>query len=280
MKKLLTFTLLLTLIQLIGCKKTDNAEAKATAGPDSMAILSADCSKLKLPLTLNDDATIDSVDLDSADSVLTVVMSIHDDLFDSTAVNPDSHLRTFYLGLMLDNDTAGALIENARKVPVGIKLTLNSFASNQTVTCLIPPARLQTLQLEAPELRDRDVIKVMNRVRADNAECPFEIEEGVTITGMTVQDRYVTFRTEIDIEKLDFLVMKENRDSLSHAVNASLREQLKDSLQRKSLLDISDARLGYRNRYIASDRKDSFDIAFTADDLLKLINVTDSLNRK
>ena len=73
--------------------------------------------------------------------------------------------------------------------------------------------------------------------------------------------------------------MKQNRDSLNAGVVDFLKAQLADSTQRQSLLDIADARLGYRNRYVASDRRDSFDISFTPADLLQLISVSDSLAR-
>lgn len=122
-------------------------------------------------------------------------------------------------------------------------------------------------------------MKVNNRVLSDNVFCPYELEDGVTMVAMNVQDRYVTFHTQIDVEKLDFFVMKQNRDSVSIAVVQSLQQQLADSLTRSSLLEIARARLGYRNRYVSSDRTDSFDISFTPSDLERLIAVSDSIVR-
>lgn len=271
--------LLLVIASAVGCKRSDKGAASAEAAPDTLALLSGFLTHVSLPQEVNPDITVDSLLLSSADSMLAVVITADADLIDSAALAQSVDSRMFIVGMMLDDDSLARVVTLAARVPLGLDMTVKGRDDGMICRFGISAAELRAARPEIPDLRRRDELKVYNRVRADNKECPFEIEDGVVITAMTVMDRYVTFRTEIDVEKLDFLVMKQNRDSVGHAVVEALKEQLRDSVQRKSLLDISDAKLGYRNRYIASDRKDSFDISFTPADLMRLIEVADSAGK-
>ncbi|MCM1348709.1 MAG: hypothetical protein NC338_04790 [Firmicutes bacterium] len=280
MKKLfLIATILCAVCAVTACHKSaDDSAQKAEATPDTLTMLRSDVAGVVLPLQVSADCTADSLLLDTATVTLTAVLTVDNDLIDSTDVEATPAIRAFYLSMMAEDSVMASVLELARQVPVTLVMRVRpQYEDAPDLNLTIPAKEFHTMVIEPLTLRQRDERKVFNRVKADNRSCPFEIEEGVTISSMTVQDRYVTFRTEIDVEKLDFLVMKENRDSVNHAVVESLRLQLQDSLQRQSLLDISEARLGYRNRYVASDSKDSFDISFTPTDLLTLIRVADSL---
>ena len=278
MKKLILFICLAAAVCMAACKK-EKAEASDTKAADTLEMLSGRVASESYPVTVGTDATVDTVFLSAADSLLTLRATFDDDLIDSAAMASDPAMQKLALELLAANDTIASMIKLASRVPVGLRLEARGREYAPAVSFTITGPTLRSLQLEAPDLRSRDELKVKNRVRYDNASCPFEIEEGVTVVNMSVQDRYVTFHTEIDVEKLDFLVMKQNRDSLNAGVVDFLKAQLADSTQRQSLLDIADARLGYRNRYVASDRRDSFDISFTPADLLQLISVSDSLAR-
>lgn len=277
---LVVCVLFLLPVLFAGCKKEAAKEVTEHSKADTLELLSRTIGSLKCPLEIDADFKLDSVGLSAKDSLLFLKLTVDDDLLDSVSVADAAPVQEFMLGAVAQNGYVASLLKFAKCVPVSVRLQLTGAETGQESGFELTAQQLRALSVEIPELRRRDEIKVANRVKWDNAECPFEIEEGAQLLSISIQDRYVTFRTEIDVEKLDFMVMKENRDSVNHAVVAGLREQLQDSLQRKSLLDISDARMGYRNRYIASDHRDSFDISFTPDDLRKLISVADSLARE
>lgn len=279
MKKLIyTAAVIIIMAVVFGCRK-ESGESQAAPAADSLKMLVDELTALQLPMTFGADGQIDSVAVNQADSVVTLTLTLDDDLIDSAAIAADRGAQRFLLGIMTQNDTMARVLALAAQVPVSLNVTVAGRETAVEVNFAIDMSEIAAAPLELPDLRAKDELKVRNRVRYDNAFCPFEIEEGITLEMMSVQDRYVTFRTLVDVERLDFLLMKENRDSLNAGVIESLRAQLADSAQRQSLLDISDARLGYRNRYVASDKRDSFDISFTPADLARLIAVTDSLAR-
>jgi len=275
MKNLIFIVACSLILAAVSCKKSSQQPSAPAA--DTLAMLSDRVNGLSFPLRSGSDATVDSVRLLDADSLMSLYITLDDDLIDSAAIVSDFGMKKFILALLIDNDSLESMLDIASHVPVALSVQVTGSSYAPAVSFLLDRSMVRSLRLEPAGLRQRDELKVRNRVRYDNTSCPFEIEDGVTLISMSVQDRYVTFHSEVDVEKLDFLLMKQNRDSLNVGVVASLREQLADSVQRQSLLDIADARLGYRNRYVASDRSDSFDISFTPADLVKLIAVSDSI---
>lgn len=277
MKNLFIAAIVLALCAIVGCKK-ENETTPADASADTLALLSKAVGELRFPLTLGPgDGTVDTVAIIAADSTMHLRLTLDDDYIDSAAIAQARHYQQFILKLVESDDTLARLLGLARRVPVELAVDVAGRTSAVAASFAIPAAEFRAMQLDTLGLREKDEVKVRNRVVYDNRSCPYELEEGVVMIGMNVQDRYVTFRTEIDVEKLDFKLMKQNRDSVSIGVVDWLRSQLDDSLQRRSLLDIADARFGYRNRYIASDRQDSFDISFTPTDLQRMIEVADSV---
>ena len=272
-KHIAMYLVMMCLTSVVGCRNGKSAEASGNA--DTLAMLDDAVRAVSAPMALADWGTLDSVRLSRPDSLLSLAVTIGDDYLDSAALVSDVASRYFIMGMMLDNEAVARMLDLARHVPVSIGVSLKGTDEASRISFRVPAADLRTARIENPSVRERDQLKVRNRVAYDNRFLPYDLEEGVRMVSMTVQDRYVTFRTEIDIEKLDFMMMKENRDSVSHAVVESLRLQLADSLTRKSLIEISEATLGYRNRYISSD---SFDISFTPADLQRLVRVTDSIN--
>ncbi len=276
MKKLILIIGIMLMGGIFGCRK-DSSGTEMSDAPDSLEMLLSAVAPVRLPLEVSADLRIDSVGLSVADSLLSLWITLDDDLIDSASVTSDRKVQTTILGMLGEAAALDSMLSLSRHAGVGLRIAVDGRSSRPGLSFMIPAGEWRVMSIDRPQVRDIDEIKVRNRVSSDNRDCPYEIEDGVVLLSMSVMDRYVTFRTEIDVEKLDFMVMKENRDSLSHGVVAFLRQQLDDSLQRKSLLDISDARFGYRNRYVASDRKDSFDISFTPDDLHRLIQTTDSV---
>ena len=279
MRKTIVFMSVLLLACMTGCG-TDAGSAGNAAETDSLAMLSEAVSSMALPLEVSSDLSVDSAAVSEIDSLLSMWITIDDDLIDSAAVVSEERVQKTIIGMLGEAASVDSMLAISRQSGVGLHIEVGGRTYRPRLSFDLPPARWRAMRPEKPEVRDVDEIKVRNRVSSDNRECPYEIEDGVVLLGMSVMDRYVTFRTEIDVDKLDFMMMKENRDSLNHGVVEFLRQQLGDSLQRRSLIDISDARFGYRNRYIASDRKDSFDISFTPADLQRLIQTTDSMCRR
>lgn len=249
---------------------------KKTAAADSLAIADSLLAKVKWPVKLPDSCQIDSAWISRSDSTMSARLTVGVDYIDSAAVANDEGVRKMLAGMLLQDKAIAATVEAARKVPLTLAVTVGDNYGS-IVSFTLPAKQFHAMVLSAPDERQRDELKVSNRVRYDNQYCPIELEDGVSVQSMTIQDRYVTFHTLIDVEKLDFKVMKENRDSVGHAVVTALRAQLEDAEQEKSLREIAGARLGYRNRYVASDGADSFDISFTPADIEKLLFVTDSI---
>ena len=246
---------------------------------DSLSVALNAVAEVQCPVDLLDGCHIDSIRISQSDSVLIVNISLSDDYVDSQSDGSDVQIWKTAVGLMLAEPRVEAILDAARKVPLSMVINLNSGVA-LPMQCRMSAAEFHDFTAEKLDERARDEIKVTNRVKSDNRYCPFEIEDGVTLSAMSIQDRYVTFHTMIDVEKLDFPVMKENRDSVSHAVVTSLYSQLNDSEQKKSLKEIAGARLGYRNRYVASDKSDSFDISFTPSDIERILFTSDSLEKK
>lgn len=276
MKKLIIFAIIICLSAVVGCKKEAHKdEAPKTA--DSLELLRAAMAGVKLPVGLADGCKADTISFAAADSTLSIALQLTEDYADSAGLAGNRGSQMFAFSLLLTNDTLGHLLETARCVPVNVRVNFSSPAVGALGEITIGKTEFHAMMLEAPDERRRDEVKVHNRVSYDNQFCPYDLEEGVRMLSMNVQDRYVTFRTLIDDELLDFHVMKENRDSVNAAVIESLRMQLDDSLQRQSLKEIAFARLGYRNRYICSGMTDSFDITFTPADIERLIATSDSI---
>ncbi len=274
MKKLLLVIAVAILALAAGCGKgNDGAGAGAS---DTLRLLVSAIDSATWPIAIGADGEINAMTLDEADTTLTVRLTVADDYVDSAVTASDASRQDFLYRLMLLNGAAKRILTLSRGVPVNLIIDVSTPMRPDVVTFGIAADRLRSMSTDAPSERECDEVKVYNRVISDNAYCPYELEDGVTMLAMTVQDRYVTFHTEIDVEKLDFLVMKQNRDSVNAAVVEALHYQLADSVTRSSLMEISKARLGYRNRYISSDRADSFDISFTPSDLERLITLTDS----
>lgn len=254
---------------LFGCR---NEGGKDKGGlSDTLAMLASSLGKTHYPIQFGDDGRIDSIFLSETDSTLTLAMVVAEDFVDSALLTSNESRRAFTLRLALSNDKVKEIIKMARMVPLDLEVSVATPKRPAVDRFVIERRKFHLMSLDAPSERERDEVLVHNRVIYDNGFCPYSLEDGVTMLSMTVQDRYVTFRTEIDVEKLDFSLMKQNRDSVNVAVVESLRSQLADSLSRNSLLDIARARLGYRNRYVSSDWLDSFDISFTPADLERLI---------
>lgn len=249
---------------------------KAVAVSDSLGIARALLGKIKWPVALPDYCRIDTAWISASDSTLNATLTLGEDYLDSASVAGDESIRRLLVGIMLQDSAMATAIEAGRKVPLRIAMNVGD-EEGTVVSFVLPATQFHGMVLTAPDERKLDELKVSNRVRFDNQYCPIELEDGVSVRSMTIQDRYVTFHTLIDVEKLDFKVMKENRDSVGHAVVTALRAQLEDAEQEKSLREIAGARLGYRNRYVASDGQDSFDISFTPSDIEKLLVVTDSI---
>lgn len=278
MKNLFIAAIVLALCAIVGCKKENETTPADDASADTLALLSKAVGELRFPHAIGSgDGTVDTVAIIAADSTMHLRLTLDDDYIDSAAIAQSRPYQQFVLQLVESDDTLARLLGLARRVPVELAVDVAGRTSAVTASFAIPAAEFRAMRLDTLGLREKDEVKVRNRVVYDNRSCPYQLEEGVVMIGMNVQDRYVTFRTEIDVEKLDFKLMKQNRDSVSIGVVDWLRSQLDDSLQRRSLLDIADARFGYRNRYIASDRQDSFDISFTPTDLQRMIEVADSV---
>jgi len=277
MKKLFLVIAVGLLSLSFGCGCTDTSSASHSA--DTLAMLADRLDSTRFPLSLGLDGAVTDMILAKEDSMMSVSLVVADDYVDSATIVNNPARREFTSRLMFLNDSVRSLLMLSRQVPVGVRINLSTPLRSNLTSFVIDRNQLRSLSMDSPSERERDEVKVNNRVLSDNVFCPYELEDGVTMVAMNVQDRYVTFHTQIDVEKLDFFVMKQNRDSVSIAVVQSLQQQLADSLTRSSLLEIARARLGYRNRYVSSDRTDSFDISFTPSDLERLIAVSDSIVR-
>lgn len=274
MKKLLFLIAISATVFSFGCGKGGDGSKETS---DTLSLLGSALEKVRFPVSLGPDGSVDSIVLARGDSMLYVYMDPDGDYVDSAALAASGPQRLFIVRLMAASGPLRELLSLGSKVPVALRVSLPAGEGSATLGFTVSRGEMRSLAPEPPSDRERDEVKVHNRVIYDNRFCPYELEDGVTMLSMSVLDRYVTFRTEIDVEKLDFFLMKENRDSVNTAVVQSLRDQLADSLTRKSLLEIAGACLGYRNRYVGSDRSDSFDISFTPSDLERLVAVADSV---
>lgn len=253
-------------------------EEQTPVQADSLQIAVARIDSIQWPVDLPDSCRADSGWIVNADSVLNLRITLSEDYVDSASLASDPGIQHFVISMLLTDNAMAEALESARMVPVSLSVIVtDNYGRNFSFG--LPAAAFHNTFFTAPDVRHLDEVKVTNRVKADNSYCPFEIEDGVTLQSMLIQDRYVTFRTLIDAEKLDFPVMKENRDSVNRAVVESLRMQLNDPEQEKSLREIAAARLGYRNRYIASDATDSFDISFTPEHIERIVFIADSMRK-
>lgn len=263
------------------CRKEGDSREKEVSAIDSVEILRDTLKSIIWPLRLCSDVTLDSVAVVECDSTLVCYMTFDDDLADSVLLSSDMTERNVILRTMALSSIALNVIEAGRKSGLNLYVEIATTTGTRSLKVNFPKHLYHGfVAVDSIAEHERAEIKVNARVRTDNRDCPYEIDDGVILTSMTVQDRYVTFHSEIDVGKIDFKLLKQNRDSLAQGVVLSLREQLADSLQRASLLDIARARMGYRNRYVRADGKDSFDISFTPTDLLKLIRASDSINSR
>lgn len=276
MKKLLLTAVILCMACAIGCRKdTPPYAAASAASSDTTALLCHAVATTRVPVSLGNDGSVDSIFYIRHDSTLCLVLSLDDDYLDSALTDNRSE-QLFILRLAAAAPSLTSLMKLAQGIPANISVTVKGTYEQSAYAFRIPAPQARSLLIEQPDERARAEVKVRNRVAYQNKFYPVRLDSCSTLLGMCIQDRYVTFRTEIQPEQ-EFLFLKQNRDSLNHEVVRSLEEQLADSALRRSLTDIAVARLGYRNRYISVDRKDSFDISFTPADLQKLVGVSDSM---
>lgn len=276
MKKLLLTAVILCMACAIGCRKDKTPDAAASAtSSDTTALLCHAVATTRVPVSLGNDGSVDSIFYIRHDSTLCLVLSLDDDYLDSALTDNRSE-QLFILRLAAAAPSLTSLMKLAQGIPANISVTVKGTYEQSAYAFRIPAPEARSLLIEQPDERARAEVKVQNRVAYQNKFYPARLDSCSTLLGMCIQDRYVTFRTEIQPEQ-EFLFLKQNRDSLNHEVVRSLEEQLADSALRRSLTDIAVARLGYRNRYISVDRKDSFDISFTPADLQKLVGVSDSM---
>lgn len=276
MRKLLLIAVILCMACAIGCRKEKNSEGNPAAAPtDTTALLCQTVASTHIPVSLGNDGSVDSIFYTRHDSTLCLVLSLDDDYLDSALTDNRSE-QLFILRLTAAQPSMSGLLKLTRGVPANVSVTIRGTYEQSAYAFRIPAAEVRAMLIEQPDERSRAEVKVHNRVAYQNRFYPVRLDTCSTLLGMCIQDRYVTFRTEIQPEQ-EFLYLKENRDSLNHEVVRSLEEQLADSALRRSLTDIAVARLGYRNRYISADSRDSFDISFTPADLQKLVGVSDSL---
>lgn len=278
MKKLLLIVAILYMVCAIGCRK-DNTDTGNSAGnsghPDTTELLCRTIADTRIPVSLGNDGSVDSIFYVRHDSTIHLVMSLDDDYLDSALTGNRSE-QLFILRLTAAQSRMVTLLKLAKGVPANVSVTVRGTYEQNAYSFRIPSAEVRAMLIENPDERTKAQVKIQNRVAYQNRFYPARLDTCATLLGMCIQDRYVTFRTEIQPEQ-EFLYLKQNRDSLNHEVVRSLEEQLADSALRRSLTDIAVARFGYRNRYISANRRDSFDISFTPSDLQKLIGVSDSL---
>lgn len=277
MKKLLLIAVILCVVCAVGCRKDkeDGADTATGAAPDTTQLLCRAIASTRVPVSLGNDGSVDSILYVRHDSTLHLVLTLDDDYLDSALTDNRSE-QLFILRLAAAQPSMADMMKFVQGVPANVAVTVKGTYEQSAYAFRIPSAEARKMLIEQLDERARAQVKVQNRVAYQNRFYPARLDTCSVLLGMCIQDRYVTFRTEIQPEQ-EFLYLKENRDSLNREVVRSLEEQLADSALRRSLTDIAVARLGYRNRYISADSKDSFDISFTPIDLQKLVGVSDSL---
>ena len=135
------------------------------------------------------------------------------------------------------------------------------------------PEDKMVLTLTTDELKDASDSKMSdseiqrqlfeNQVKSENSGCPYEVDEGMTMTSVEDNGREVVFHCKLDEKLYDIDAMKLVKDEMKDA----MRESFNDATLKSQLELYASQNRGIRYEYYGGKSGKSFSIVFTPEEI-------------
>lgn len=183
-----------------------------------------------------------------------VIDADYDDLFDGFGINKNDALP------LLTTNQMKPMVEMLVDVDAGLEFIYKSSVRDEQIKVVFTPDELKEANNSGKSNEQSYEEYVANIVAQNNQQCPVEIEEGITMTGVSDDGSSIIFQCEIDENLYDLDVIKENISELK-------REMLNDNLVKSGGKILSSANRSLIYRYIGSISGETLDVRLTPAEL-------------
>lgn len=226
-----------------------------------VAILMVSCQDSKLkqiveqlnqecPMSMGEAGEFTSVQYEDGNVVMNY--TINEDYLDIDALNKNKDVLKDYGTTFIQNATGDTkeLIDALSKEGAGWTIRFKGQTSGKTVSLTL--SRNDILNASKVDVKDKDPLSIIEGViRLTNAQMPEDIEEGLTITEVSLEDRYVVYNVSCDESIISIRALRENTQELKSEILGNF--DMSNMAIAKFIQNCKKANVGIAYRYIGND---------------------------
>ena len=118
--------------------------------------------------------------------------------------------------------------------------------------------------------REIKTMKIENAIEMENTACPREIEKGVVLNKVTLEEDYVVYSCSVDENMYDMDILGNNAVALKSSIHNELKECGNDFLMRNNFITMTELGYGIKYHYYGTKTDKYVDIKITPSELASM----------
>ena len=181
--------------------------------------------------------------------------------------NSDAFIADVFKTSLATSD-AQEMIDMMVEADASLTLVFNNVINpDYKFSFTIPVDELRDLQNNSLSESEIEKKIISNQIRLENDKCPYDIDEGMTMTGVKEEDGYVVYTVIMDENLYDVASVKDLNNELKAAISAEFTDiDIKEFLE-----SLTSVNMGIKYRYKGSRSSAVNDVTFSAQELRRFL---------
>ena len=223
-----------------------------------------------LPIDLGAIGSFTALEYDHDDNNVTFTYEVNEDISDISSLNTTKEVQKQSIGTFLKSGESKQMLERMVWAKATLTVVFHGTSSGQEFNVTFTPDELQQLADTAVDASDSSQLRLDTMIKANAAQCPMDLGDGMILTTVLLEDGYMTYHYTVTGEDYDFT--DEDMPTIKETVGDSLSDTFSGHVGARIVQILLDTDTGVRYVYHNTDNSQDYTITFSSEEFASLVN--------
>ena len=245
---------------------TSCEDANVTKLKKQVAVANADC-----PVNMGVIGDLLSIKYQEKENRVILYYSINEEISGALFLKSNKAKLHQQFRISFSKNSNQQMLKDIVDAKASLMMIYKSPSSGKTIKFELPYEDLKAIQSNPISESEIQRLTIENKIELENSKCPYEADEGMKVTKISLVDNMVVYYSELDESIYDIQEFKRLKDGLKNNIGDYFENMHRDPQMQHDLQLFVNQNIGYQYRYYGNKSKDYVDVIFTPEELSKYL---------
>ena len=222
------------------------------------------------PMNLGVSGDLLSIQYNEKENNVLFVYSLNENIAGHTFIKKNKKNMEKAAKLFVASESFDDIRKDILNAQASLTLIYKIPSNGKTASIFLSYDELKEMVENPLSEREIKIMKIENKVEMENNSCPQEVEKGIILTKVYIEDNYVVYSYSMDEDEYDMRLLERNAASLKSNTEDQIKEDSKDLILCNNLNLMRELGYGIKYHYYGTKSSKYVGIKITPSELASM----------